>query len=138
MTEKIFCCDQFERDVEGLQKRFRTLKEDIVSFINAGLKAYHILNQDNRGIFPISNLGKASPVFYKVKKFSCKSLKGRGVNSGLRIIYAYFPTEDKFVFIEMYFKQDRPMEDRERIRRLFPSRDNPFIPANFKEISALL
>ena len=38
----------------------------------------------------------------KVKKIACKSLKGRGVNSGLRLIYAHFPKEEKMIFIERY------------------------------------
>ncbi len=38
----------------------------------------------------------------KVKKIACKSLKGRGVNSGLRLIYAHFEAEQRIVFIELF------------------------------------
>jgi len=53
--------------------------------------------------------------FFKVKKFQCKSLKGRGAKSGIRIIYAYFPTEQKIVFLEIYFKAKQEKEKKQRI-----------------------
>jgi len=51
----------------------------------------------------------------KVKKIACKTLKGRGVNSGLRLIYAHFKEEEKITFIELYYKNDKENEDRQRI-----------------------
>jgi len=51
----------------------------------------------------------------KVKKIACKALKGRGVNSGLRLIYAYFPDEKRITLNELYHKNDNENEDRERI-----------------------
>ena len=50
-----------------------------------------------------------------MKKIACKALKGRGVNSGLRLIYAHFPAEQKITFIELYHKNDKENEDRKRI-----------------------
>ena len=55
----------------------------------------------------------------KVKKIACKSLKGRGVNSGLRLIYAYFPDEQIITFVEIYHKNDKDLEDRARITNQF-------------------
>jgi hypothetical protein len=55
----------------------------------------------------------------KIKKIACKSLKGRGVNSGLRLIYAYFPEEHKITFVELYLKNDKDMEGRFRITNEF-------------------
>jgi hypothetical protein len=54
-----------------------------------------------------------------LKKIACKALKGRGVNSGLRLIYAYFPDEQKITFIELYHKNDKENEDRSRITENF-------------------
>jgi hypothetical protein len=51
----------------------------------------------------------------KIKKIACKSLKGRGVNSGLRLVYAYFSEDQKITFIELYHKSDKENEDRQRI-----------------------
>jgi mRNA-degrading endonuclease RelE of RelBE toxin-antitoxin system len=42
---------------------------------------------------------------YKVKKFSCKALKGKGVKSGIRVIYAFYPEELRVEFLEIYFKE---------------------------------
>jgi hypothetical protein len=64
--------------------------------------------------FRIDNLGLETCII-KVKKIACKALKGRGVNSGLRLIYALFPDEQKIAFIELYHKSDKENEDKTRI-----------------------
>lgn len=46
---------------------------------------------------------------------ACKSLKGKGVQSGIRVIYAYREEEDRVEFMELYYKGDKESEDRERI-----------------------
>ena len=68
--------------------------------------------------FRIDNLGLKTCII-KVKKIACKSLKGRGVNSGLRLIYVYFPDEQKITFVEIYHKNDKEMEDMARITNQF-------------------
>lgn len=68
--------------------------------------------------FEIRDLGLGTCVI-KVKKIACKSLKGRGVNSGLRLIYAHFSIEEKIVLVELYHKNNKGSEDRERIRQNF-------------------
>lgn len=110
---------EFENDFKNLSKKFRTLKEDLDVFINTQLKLYHKLNIDNRGIYPISDLGIDYPQIYKVKKFACKSLKGRGVASGIRIIYAYYEKDDVLEFIEIYYKGDKENENRYRILKYY-------------------
>jgi len=107
--------DEFEKDKKKLSKRFKTLHDDIEMFINVQLKLYHKLQIDNNSILKIENLGVQYPKIYKVKKFACKSLKGKGVQSGIRIIYAYYPDLDKIDLIEMYYKGDKENEDRDRI-----------------------
>ncbi len=107
--------EEFKKDFKKLKKRFRTLDEDLETFINVQLKTYHKLNIDNKGVVRISELGIETPEIYKARKFACKSLKGKGGNSGIRIIYAYYREEDIIEFIEMYFKGDKEKEDRERI-----------------------
>lgn len=108
--------DKFKRDLKKLLKRFPTLEDDLEALVRAQLIAYHKFNVDNHGIFPLENIGIATPKIYKVKKFACKSLKGKGVNSGIRITYAYFPAEDRIEFIEIYYKGAQENEDRERIK----------------------
>lgn len=108
--------DKFKKDLKKLLKRFPSLEEDLNSLVKAQLIAYHKFNVDNHGIFAIDNLGIKTPKIFKVKKFACKSLKGKGVHSGIRIIYAYFPSEDKIEFIEIYYKGDQENEDKDRIK----------------------
>lgn len=110
---------EFEKDRKKLLKKFRTLYDDLDIFINVQLKLYHKLNIGNNSVFPIENLGITIPQIFKVKKFACKALKGKGVQSGIRIIYAYFEVEDKIEFVEMYYKGDKENEDRERIFKYY-------------------
>ena len=42
----------------------------------------------------------------------------KGAHSGIRIIYAYFPVDDRIEFVEIYYKGDQENEDRERIKEL--------------------
>lgn len=106
---------EFKRDTKRLLKRFKTIEDDLEIFIEKQLFLYHKLKIDNRGIFQITGLPVENPEVYKAKKFACKSLKGRGVQSGIRVIYAYDEEEDKIVLIEMYFKGDKANEDKQRI-----------------------
>ena len=110
---------KYAKDLKTLKKRFRTLDEDVEAFIKVQLKIKHKLKKETSGIERISNLGIESPEIYKVTRFACKSLKGRGVKSGIRIIYSYFEGEDKIEFVEIYFKGDKKNEDRERIKSIY-------------------
>jgi hypothetical protein len=109
----------FSRDLKQLLKKYRSLEEDLDVFTKAQLFAYHKLQIDNHGIFPINDLGLESPQVYKVKKFACKSLKGKGARTGIRVIYAYISESDEIYLIEIYSKSDKENEDRERIKQLF-------------------
>ena len=102
---------EFQRDMKLLSKKFRTLYEDLLV-----VKQVLAVFPDERPPFSfrISDLGIESCVI-KIKKIACRSLKGRGVNSGLRLIYAYFPEHQKIVFIELYHKSDQEMDSRGRI-----------------------
>lgn len=113
--KEIIECPEFEKDFKRLLKKYRSLKEDFETFKNTPLKAFHKLDQANVGIVPIADLGISNPKVYKATKFACKALKGRGAASGIRVVYAYYPEEDRILFIEMYFKADQANEDRERI-----------------------
>ncbi|MES2543530.1 MAG: hypothetical protein V4548_01500 [Bacteroidota bacterium] len=107
--------DPFKKDCKGLLKKYKTLKDDIevVQQILAILPAARP-PFSNR----IDNLAIQNCVV-KVKKIACKSLKGNGVNSGLRLVYAYFKDNNKIVFIEIYHKNDKENEDRDRIISYF-------------------
>lgn len=106
---------EFGKDLKALLKRFRTLNDDL-----GVVKTILQKKPDERPPFSfrIENLGIVTCVI-KVKKIACKALKGRGVNTGLRLVYAYFPTDQRIVFIELYHKSDKENEDRQRILNNF-------------------
>lgn len=102
---------EFERDVKQLLKKYRSLQDDL----RIVKRVLEIL-PDERPPFSyrLENLGIQTCVI-KVKKIACKALKGKGVQSGLRLVYAYYPLDQKIVFIELFHKNEKPLEDRNRI-----------------------
>lgn len=106
----------FQGDFKKLQKKFKTLSEDMETAKINAIELYHIKKCDNQSVFLIPGFCSDKIKICKLKKFACRSLKGRGIKSGIRITYAFFPELMKVVFIEIYFKADRENEDKERIK----------------------
>ena len=102
---------EFKKDLKNLLKKYRTLNDDLDV-----VKRVLEVTPDERPPFSfrIDHLGLETCII-KVKKIACKALKGRGVNLGLRLIYAHFPDEQKITFIELYHKNDKENEDKKRI-----------------------
>jgi hypothetical protein len=113
---------EFEKDLKKLAKRFTSLEDDLKIFIKVAMNAFHKQNVDSKAIFHISDLGIHSPKTYKAKKFACKALKGKGARSGI-IIYAYHEDHDKVEYIELYYKGDKEIENRERIVKYYGNDD---------------
>jgi hypothetical protein len=106
---------EFKKDLKSLLKKYKTLDDDL----NVVKKVLTAAPEERPPFsFRIDNLGLETCVI-KVKKIACKALKGRGVNTGLRLIYAHFEEEEKIIFIELYHKNDKENEDRERISNNF-------------------
>ena len=105
----------FDKDLKQLLKRYRTLNDDLED-----VKTILKVKPEERPPFSfrIDNMGLETCVI-KVKKIACRALKGRGVNTGLRLIYAHFEKEEKIIFVELYHKNDKENEDRERILKNF-------------------
>lgn len=106
----------FDKDLKRLLKKFRTLEEDIEVAKKNAIELFHLMNIDNNSVEPIPNFCSGELKICKIKKFACKALKGRGVQSGIRIIYAYHTPTNMVDFIEMYFKGESENEDKERIK----------------------
>ena len=105
----------FKKDLKNLLKKHRTLNEDLAVV----KKVLEITPQERPPFsFRIDNLGLKTCVI-KVKKIASKGFKGRGVNSGFRLIYAHFEAEQKITFIELYHKNDKENEDKQRILNNF-------------------
>lgn len=106
---------EFDKDLKRLLKKYRSLHTDL-AVVKAILKVKP--NEKPPFSFEINNLGIETCII-KIKKIACDGLKGRGVNSGLRLIYAHFPNDQKITFIELYHKNDKENEDRKRIMENF-------------------
>ncbi len=107
---------EFAKDFKRLSKRFRTLTEDFARLKKMAIALYHLQGIDSRACLPIPHASNERFAAYKVKKFACRSLKG-GANSGLRVIYLYEQAVARVLFLEIYYKGDQNLEDRERINR---------------------
>lgn len=107
--------EAFDKDLKQLLKKYRTLDADLED-----VKAILNVRPHERPPFSfrIDGLGIETCVI-KVKKIACRALKGRGINSGLRLVYALFEKEQKIVLVELYHKNEKEVEDRERIKNNF-------------------
>jgi mRNA-degrading endonuclease RelE of RelBE toxin-antitoxin system len=106
---------EYQKDLKRLSKKYRTLIKDLDD-VKKDL-------DDEPGASPpfsfrIENLGITTCVV-KIKKIASDSFRGRGVNSGFRLVYAYFEREKRIVFIELYHKNEKENEDRDRILQNF-------------------
>ena len=119
---------EFNKDLKKLSKKYRSLKDDIevikkVLNVNPTARPPFSFNIDGLGI---------EDCIIKVKKIACKSLKGKGVNTGLRLVYAHFENKmiedeegneiqikEKIVLVELYHKNVKANEDKERIHKYF-------------------
>lgn len=111
--------ESFKKDFKRLSKKFKTLDKDFELIKKATIELFHINNINNNSIFLLegqqSELLKDKVKIYKIKKIACRSLKGFGCNSGLRIIYTYFESESKVEFLQFYHKNESENENRELI-----------------------
>ena len=112
---KIKRLPEFDNDIKILKKKYRSLEDDLTTFIKVQIKLTHELGIDNSAVLQIANLGIDYPKIYKARKFACKSLKGKGSQTGIRIIYAYYEKEQTLEFIEIYIKSKTDLENRKRI-----------------------
>lgn len=104
----------FGRDFKFLVKKYRSLDDDL-----GVLKKVLQVNPEERPPFSFRiKVAGGQHYIIKVKKIACRSLKGRGVNSGLRLIYAWYPVIRRIIFIELYHKSEKESEDVDRIKRL--------------------
>ena len=103
--------DEFKKDIKKLSKKYRTIIDDVEV-----VKKVLSVNPNERPPFSyrIEGLGIETCII-KIKKIASRSFKGKGVKSGLRLIYAHFEEEKKIIMIEIYHKSNKSIEDRERI-----------------------
>ncbi|TET47828.1 hypothetical protein E3J62_00230 [candidate division TA06 bacterium] len=106
---------EFDKELKALLKKYRTLRND--------LEVLKKVLRIHPRVYPpvvvrISGLGTETEI-YKVKHFRCKAL-GKGVRSGIRVVYVYFPAEERIEFAEIYYKEKDDRDcDKKRILKYY-------------------
>lgn len=120
MSIKFEELNDFQKDLSRLLKKYSTLVEDL----NV-LKKFLLIYP--RGfpprVFPVSYKQlklRDGAEGYKVKHFRCRTLLGRGSQSGIRVIYIFEPAKSLITFVEIYFKEEQKSDcDLGRINYYF-------------------
>ena len=112
---------EFDKDFKRLGKRFKTLDKDFELMKRMLLVPHYIdgLPAPPKALVDIEGFCGKDYKSKKVRRFTCASLKGKGGNSGIRVIFVYEKAEDthKITFVEIYFKGDQENENRERLTK---------------------
>jgi len=101
---------QSEREFKDLRKKYRTLPDDLERFCK------FTLNLEADKAFPASNknyalLHKAGSVSIFKARMACVSLHG----NKFRVVYARYSASIEFIVIELYTKNQKEREDKQRI-----------------------
>ena len=120
--------EEFKKDFKGLEKKFKTLEKDF-ELMKKMLLEPHFLNNlptPPKALVDIEGFCSENYQSKKIIKFACASLKGRGGNSGIRVIFVYEKEKEvhKITFIEIYFKGDKELENKERLKEFLKTLDN--------------
>ena len=122
----------FLRDLKRLSKKYRSLPEDLETFQKVLLLAHRDsdIPPEAMGIFPLSGKGIDTEDCFIAKKFACKSLKGSGSRSGIRVVYRISEDCLHLMYIELFHKKEKPLPDPDRIQsilnvRLLPEEIDP-------------
>lgn len=112
--------EEFRKEFRKLEKRYHSLSSDFQSFLQYQLFPFHKQNAKNRGIVLLSGLGLPDPIrIYKARKFACRALRKASARSGLRVVYSYRPDQDELLFLEIFSKTDKSLENRRRLKEAF-------------------
>lgn len=99
-------CPTLKEDFERLKVTLVQKLEDLNEF--PPTLCNRIAGLDNKVKFPA----------YIVKNFRCKGIN-RGSRSGFRIIFLFSRENNGFYFTEIFHKNKKDVEDKERINNLF-------------------
>jgi hypothetical protein len=105
---EIIHASEFDKCLHHLRK-FRTIEEDLDRFKKVLLANYPDLKPWGLDVHIVKGVsGTEYMDVYIAKKFNCVYLKS---TQKIRLVYTYDPWNNKIIFIEMYFKGDREIEN---------------------------
>ena len=96
----------FTKELKQLSKKHKSLPEDFEGF----KKILNTIPTGNSKHF--NSITKHKLCFIIKARLFCRYLKG----SSLRIIYAFHSQINEINFIELYFKGNKPNEDKDRVK----------------------
>ncbi len=102
---------EFEKDLKVLTKKYRSLPSDLE--VLKKVLSLHPFAQPNFSFLLHESTSQIQII--KVKKIACRSIPGKGVQTGLRLIYAWQHTKNEIVLLEIYHKNQQTQETMKRI-----------------------
>ncbi|MBT4921859.1 MAG: hypothetical protein HON23_02470 [Rickettsiales bacterium] len=117
--------NRFAKQLKKLSSKYHSLPQDLKNAQIAAVALHHIHQQDNHAIELIPKFDLKIIQIYKIRKFACQALKGKGVKSGIRIIYGFYPENFSVEFLEIFYKEKASSD-----------MDYPFIKNYIKKNSA--
>jgi hypothetical protein len=94
---------EFDKCMKHLRK-YKTIYEDLETFKQALIAYFPDLKPWRFDVKIIPGFGEEYLPVYKARHFHCNYLNS---SEKIRLIYTFNPTENKIIFIEIYFKGDR-------------------------------
>jgi hypothetical protein len=120
MFSGILRLPEFEGDLKHLKKRYPSLDGDLEVLTRALYVWLHIQGKPGQSCgdryVVMSGYGPSGYHLYKIRHMACAAIPGKGSQTGLRVVCAYWPDSDTLEFIQLYFKADSDLEDQKRIR----------------------
>jgi len=111
---------EFDGDLKRLKKRYSSLDDDLAVLIKALYVWLRIQGKPGQSCgdryVVMSGYGPNGCYLYKIRHMACAAIPGKGSQTGLRVVCAYWPDSDTLEFIQLYFKADSTREDQNRIR----------------------
>ena len=110
MPAEVLVSKDFEKDLKKM--RIRSIWNDTEIFKKAVAQEPGTL----RGSFRIPGLKDTDVPVFKFKKFRCRDI-GRGTRNIIRLVYAFFESENKILLIEIYKKSQQSNHCEQRIMK---------------------
>lgn len=97
--------DRFAKQIKKLLNQYTSLEEDLLEAQKAAIELFHFRKIDSQSIELVKKFDHQTMQIYQINKFACKSLKDRGVNSDIKIIYAFDREKFTVNYLAIYFKE---------------------------------
>jgi len=98
---------EFARDLKRLKKKYLSLEDD-VDLLREVLRKF----PEGRGEKHWNCLHRGERVCVFKTRLACRYLRA----TTMRVVYAHHAQKGEIVFIELYYKSEKEMEDKQRLK----------------------